>query len=273
MKIVLGILAAFVGIVVLILFGIFSPWILAGFRNTFIPKPVATTADLPWVAPGKQARYFRKQVAGYNTGVQHHRWWGSSFRRSEDPAQTAYRAFAFLENRRAMTDWPRSLSGDSGTFTHPSVYDEVLPTDQRETNFYGTEIFTYIIRVAPYRFHLVSLKPTVVVLQPKPELLDWWQDYLDSDFARESRWITWVGSQPEQQVLSPLIWLQNPVEFGTMLAAEHPEKVDGWMWFSPDLAQTLTPLPLSRTSTAEIQLERGRLAFEPSGEGWRVVRE
>lgn len=273
MKVAATIVLVMLGLLAIGLLFVMASWVEAAFVNTFVPRTVETSADLPWVRPGEKARYFSKRRADWNTGVTSFAEWGSNFWRSEDPITTAYDAFAFLENRRAMDDWPRSHDGDSGTFTHPSVYDELTPDIRTKTDPYGQTIVTYLIRVAPYRFHLVSIEPTVIVMQPKPELLDWWGEYVRSEYSETSRWVRWIREMQSPQLVAHTIWLENPIEFGTRLPAENPGSTAGWLWFSPDLRRPPGALPLSRTAPAELPLDRGRLVFTPVGEGWAVTRE
>lgn len=239
------------------------PWIKVAVLNSFFAKEIATNADLPWAAPGRKARYYSLKSWDWNTGITGVAAWGSSSWNKENPIDTANKAFAFLEKHRAMNAWPAA-----GTFETYSVYDQLQPGDVHHQDDYGNTIVTYTQRVAPYRFFIVSIEPTVIVMQSAPELPAWHEEYVQQDYSRDSRWIRWYINLPEQQRLPDLVWLRNPVEFGTELP-----RGSGWKWFSPDLERLPTDLPLVENGSAVIPLKRGQLRFRPGESGWHVARE
>lgn len=239
------------------------PWIEMNVLNGFFSKEIATEADLPWAAPGRKARYYSLKTWDWNTGVTGIAAWGSSSWHKEAPIETANKAFAFLEKHRMMNDWPVA-----GTFETYSVYDQLQPGDLHHQDDYGNTIVTYIQRVAPYRFFIVSIEPTVIVMQSAPELPAWWQKHVEQEYALDSRWTQWHLSLPKQQVMPELVWLRNAVEFGTELP-----RGTGWQWFSPDLNQLPTDLPLAENGSGVIPLKGGLLKFRPSETGWQITRE
>jgi hypothetical protein len=263
MKVVMIIGLVLGALLALGIFLVALPWIEVAVLNSFFAKEIATNADLPWAAPGCKARYYSLKSWDWNNGITGVAAWGSNSRNKENPIDTAYKAFAFLEKHRAMNAWPAT-----GTFESYSVYDQLQPGDLRHQDDYGNTIVTYTQRVAPYRFFIVSIEPTVIVMQSAPELPAWREEYAQQGYSRDSRWIRWYLSLPEQQRLPDLVWLQNPLEFGTELP-----RGSGWKWFSPDLEQLPTDLPLVENGSAVIPLRRGQLKFQPSESGWHVVRE
>jgi hypothetical protein len=263
MKIVTIILLVLGALLALGVFLAALPWIEVAVLNSFFAKEIATNSDLPWAAPGRKARYYSLKSWDWNNGITGVAAWGSNSRNKENPLDTANKAFAFLEKHRAMNAWPAT-----GTFETYSVYDQRQPGDLHHQDDYGNTIVTYSQRVAPYRFFIVSIEPTVIVMQSAPELPAWQEEYVQQGYSRDSRWIRWYMSLPEQQRLPDLVWLQNPLEFGTELP-----RGSGWKWFSPDLEQLPTDLPLVESGSAVIPLKHGQLKFRPSESGWHVVRE
>ncbi|MBP1151156.1 hypothetical protein JOD69_003004 [Methylocaldum sp. RMAD-M] len=263
MKIVTIILLVLGALLALGVFLAALPWIEVAVLNSFFAKEIATNSDLPWAAPGRKARYYSLKSWDWNNGITRVPAWGSNSWRKEYPLDTANKAFAFLEKHRAMNAWLAA-----GTFETYSVYDQRQPGDVHHQDDYGNTIVTYSQRVAPYRFFIVSIEPTVIVMQSAPELPAWQEEYVQQGYSRDSRWIRWYMSLPEQQRLPDLVWLQNPLEFGTELP-----RGSGWKWFSPDLEQLPTDLPLVESGSAVIPLKHGQLKFRPSESGWHVVRE
>lgn len=239
------------------------PRIEVAVLNSFFAKEIATDADLPWAAPGRKAHYYSLKSWDWNNGVTGVAAWGSSSWTKENPIETANKAFAFLEKHRAMNAWPAA-----GTFETYSVYDQLQPGDVHHQDDYGNTIVTYTQRVAPYRFFIVSIEPTVIVMHSASELPAWHEEYEQQSYSRDGRWIRWFMSLPERQRLPDLVWLRNPVEFGTELP-----RGSGWKWFSPDLEQLPIDLPLVENGSAVIPLGRGQLRFRPGESGWQVVRE
>jgi hypothetical protein len=230
-------------------------------------REIASSDDLPWAAPGRKARYYAVKTWDLNRGPSGERRWGLGRFDLQTPVDTAFQAFAFLEKRRAMKAWAPAHEGDAGTFQTYSVYDELLPEDRHEKNGYGETIVTYTKRVAPHRFFVVSIQPTVVVMRSSPELVDWWQEHVAGDYASDSRWARWLKSLPEDQRLHT-IWLENPIEVGTALPAG-----DEWAWFSPELDQPPVALVLTQGTALHLPIGQGALRFEPVPTGWRVLRE
>jgi hypothetical protein len=263
MKIVTIILLVLGALLALGVFLAALPWIDVAVLNSFFAKEIATNSDLPWAAPGRKARYYSLKSWDWNNGITRVPAWGSNSWRKEYPLDTANKAFAFLEKHRAMNAWPAA-----GTFETYSVYEQLQPGDVHHQDDYGNTIVTYSQRVAPYRFFIVSIEPTVIVMQSAPELPAWQEEYVQQGYSRDSRWIRWYMSLPEQQRLPDLVWLQNPLEFGTELP-----RGSGWKWFSPDLEQLPTDLPVVESGSAVIPLKHGQLKFRPGESGWHVVRE
>jgi hypothetical protein len=240
-----------------------SPWIETALSNRFFAKEIAGDADLPWAAPGRKARYYSLKSWDWNNGITGVAAWGSSSWHKENPIDTGFAAFAFLEKHRAMDAW-----AEAGTFETYNVYDQLGPEDRYQQDSYGNTVVTYTQRVAPYRFFVVSIEPTVVVMQSAPHLPEWWHEHVRQEYSQTSRWSQWYRSLPEKQLVPYLAWLHNPLEFGTELP-----RGTGWKWFSPDLNQLPVDLPLTENGEAILPLKEGRLKFLPSASGWTVIRE
>jgi len=186
------------------------------------------TLDMPWLGRGEQARLFTREseCVMCPTGFTYERSWGSSGRSGQDPYLTVGRALGFLHARGVLDGWPQAIG-------EGSVGD-------------GDEIITP--RAAPYRFTVVMIEPTVVIMRFDLGAL-----------------IKVGGADPERTVGTPR--LNQGVEFGTRLPAS-----GSLSWFSPDANQLPTPVPLITPEHGEIAVAGLRLALDRHGDEWTVAR-
>jgi hypothetical protein len=186
------------------------------------------TRDMPWLGRGERARLFSRESACVMcpTGSSYERSWGSSGRSGQDPYDTVGRAFGFLHARGVLDDWPTAIG-------EGSVGD-------------GSQIITP--RAAPYRFTVVMIEPTVVVMRFDLGAL-----------------VKVGGADAEQTIGTP--WINQGVEFGTRLAA-----TGSLSWFSPDGGQPPIPVPLTTPERGEIVVAGLRLDLDRHGDEWTVAR-
>lgn len=163
----------------------------------------------PWIAPGTRALVFIRSVEGF--GVTSERVWRDASGRNYFVNDIQDDIEAFLYKSGIMAQWPDSQSRNSS----------------------GTE------HLAPFRFTVVSVKPTVVLMTP-------------FDFGSP------IGKS-QSQVLAPIgdktclgnHYMINPLEcdIGALYAPE-------MQWFSHDLKRSPAPI-VWNDGRAEIDLSHG----------------
>jgi hypothetical protein len=183
--------------------------------------------DMPWLGSGGRARLFadRSTCLMCPTGYTDRRRWGRSAGSGEEPYGTVGGALRFLQQKGVLDAWPEALAG--GTI----IDDDGIITP----------------RAAPYRFTIVMIQPTVIVMR--------------FDLGA----LVKVGGRDDQTVGTPR--LNQSVEFGTHLPA-----TGTLLWFSPDAGQPPTPVPLSTPDHGEIVVKGIRLVLERHGDEWTVAR-
>lgn len=182
--------------------------------------------DMPWLGSGERARLYAKKTSCFmcTTGYAYHQRWGRSGRAGSDPYSDVQRALGFLQKRGVLATWPEAIG-------EGSVGD-------------GKEIIEP--RAAPYRFTIVMLEPTVVVMR--------------FDLGA----LVKVGElDPEQSFGTPR--LNQRVEFGTMIPA-----TGTLLWFSPHADQLPTPVTLTSPEHGEIVVQGRRLTLDRRGDTWVV---
>lgn len=182
--------------------------------------------DMPWLGSGERARLFTRKSTCFMcpTGYTFERSWGRSGRAGEDPYDTVGAALRFLQARGVLDAWPEAIG-------EGSVGD-------------GREIIEP--RAAPYRFTVVMIQPTVVVM-----------------CFDLGAMVKLGGVADDQAIGTPR--LNQGVGFGTRLPASGT-----LLWFSPDAAQVPTPVPLATPDHGEIEVKGVRLALERRGDEWTV---
>jgi len=202
-------------------------WALIGAR-VMAWNDATGELDMPWLGNGARARLFTKQSTCLMcpTGYTYHRSWGRSGRSGQEPYDMVDGALRFLQQRGVLDGWPEAIA--EGT-----VYD-------------GRETITP--RAAPYRFTVVMIEPTVIVMRFDLGAL-----------------IKVGGAEADQTIGTPR--LNQAVEFGTRLPASGT-----LLWFSPDTAQLPAPVPLSTPEHGEIVVKNLRLVLDRHGDEWTVAR-
>ncbi len=104
-------------------------------------------------------------------------------------------------------------------------------------------------RLAPFRFTLVSIKPTIVIMQPR-------------DYGKLDRSTAEIVGEREHAFYLP--GLSNPLYYGAQL----PSSTEIW-WLSPDLNRPPQRLLLPEGSSV-VEIREGQLHMVRSPEGWRV---
>lgn len=193
---------------------------------------VTGDADMPWMGKGGRARYFRKHATCMMcpTGYRVEERWGSGgwFSGGGDPYGIVQTAFRFLmKDQYAREMWPHAFG---------------------EGSVGGADVDVIEPRAAPYRFTIVMIEPTVVVMR--------------YDLGA----LVKLGSPGNgQEIGTP--WLNQSVEYGTRLPA-----TGTLLWFSPDAAQGPRPVPLSSPSEGAIRVQGIELELRRDGDGWVVTR-
>lgn len=185
--------------------------------------------DMPWLGSGGRAHWFhdRSSCLMCPTGYTDNQRWGRSRWSGEEPYTTVGGAMRFLRSVHVLDELPEAFNGGS-------VGDG------------SGEIIR--IRAAPYRFTVVMLEPTVVVMRYDLGAL-----------------VGLPGPKMEQYVGTPR--LSQPVEYGTHFPASGT-----LLWFSPEAAQAPTAVPLSAPDRGEIVVKGTRLVFTRQGDAWAVTQ-
>lgn len=241
----IGLAALVVGAVVLLSAG----RIQAGAINLLGGTHIEEERDLPWAGASVRAVLRARREYTFNNGLTARREWGTGRWRTEPLHQTVATAVDFLARSPEFTTWP--VSGEEAEFY--------------EGNAAGVPAGVYPVRVAPYQFHLVSIRPTVVLMRADSAIVEMAQSHARQPEA-QSEFSRWMQELDYLQYLSA--WqLRNPIHFGTQLPAG-----DAWQWFSPDLQQLPTPLLLDDRAIATIPLPDGVLTFDVTEHGYTVQR-
>lgn len=186
--------------------------------------------DLPWMGKGGRARWFRKHATCIMcpTGYRVEERWGSSAWWGTDPYDAVQAAFRFLmKQQRAREIWPEAIGEGAVAGADADVIDP---------------------RAAPYRFTVVMIEPTVVVMR--------------FDLGA----LVKLGSPGNgQEIGTP--WLNQSVEYGTRLPA-----TGTLLWFSPEGEQGPTPVTLSSPDRGVIRVKGVELALTRAGDDWVVTR-
>jgi hypothetical protein len=184
--------------------------------------------DMPWLGGGDRARLFadRSTCIMCPTGYTDRRRWGGSARSGEEPYGTVGGALRFLQQKGVLDAWPEALA--EGTVIDD---DGIIEP-----------------RAAPYRFTVVMIQPTVVIMR--------------FDLGALIK----VGDVSEGQAIGTPR-LNQPVEFGT-----HVPATGTLLWFSPDAGQPPAPVPLSTPDHGEIVVKGTRLVLQRRGDEWIVDR-
>jgi hypothetical protein len=183
--------------------------------------------DMPWLGGGGRARLFadRSTCIMCPTGYTDRRRWGRSAGSGEEPYSTVGHALGFLQRNGVLDAWPEAI-GEGTVIDDNGI---IKP------------------RAAPYRFTIVMIQPTVVVMR--------------FDLGA----LVKVGGRGDQTVGTP--HLNQSVEFGTHIPASGT-----LLWFSPDTKQAPTPVKLSTPDHGEIVVQGTRLVLERRGDEWIVAR-
>ena len=184
--------------------------------------------DMPWMGSGERARLFTQQSTCLMcpTGYRYDRSWGANGRSGHDPYDDVGAALVFLKKKGVLDAWPEAIA-------EGSVGD-------------GKE--TIEPRAAPYRFTVVMIEPTVVVMR--------------FDLGA----LVKIGAIPDddQKIGTPR--LNQGVEFGTHLPA-----TGTLLWFSPAADRPPAPVTLADPTHGEIVVQGLRLALERRGDQWTVA--
>ena len=185
------------------------PTVIAGCA-LFAPWQAVTPQDpdLPWSGPNRRVIEERRtySVAMAPTGHQtDYRWVTSSFSK-RDPFSYPDQIDAYLNKLGMISRWPESQSGVNGIR----------------------------LRVAPYKFTIVSVHPLIVVMRPH-------------DFGRlENRSNNDIVGNPPQAMRSG--YLLNYYEYGTTILYQ-----SDLLWFSPDLNQKPQELGLRQNNSRTLE--------------------
>lgn len=183
--------------------------------------------DMPWLGSGSRARLFTKQSTCIMcpTGYSFHRSWGTSGFSGTDPYDEVGAAMRFLKKKGVLDAWPEAIA-------EGSVSD-------------GTEVIEP--RAAPYRFTIVMLQPTVIVMRFDLGAL-----------------VKAVDFDPDQAIGTP--YLNQAVEFGT-----HVPATGTLLWFAPAADRAPTPVAMATPDHGEIVVQDLKLGLDRHGDDWVVA--
>lgn len=155
---------------------------------------------------------------------QYHQRWGRSARAGSDPYDDVQAALRFLQKRGVLDTWPAAI-GEGRVVDGTGVIEP---------------------RAAPYRFTIVMLEPTVVVMR--------------FDLGA----LVKVGAFDAAESLGTPR-LNQGVAYGTRFPA-----AGTLLWFSPDADQLPTPVTLTSPEHGEIVAQGRRLTLDRRGDAWVV---
>jgi hypothetical protein len=185
-------------------------------------KPI----DGPWAAPDVQVRQFNKSyfrgfmAAGQTTDI---RW--DALGHHYNPERFANSITRDLMKQGYFDRWPQS--GDKGD--------------------------DYIRRIAPFTFHIVAIKPLIVVMVPH-------------DFGPLTNLYNFVIIDwPKQGFYNSR--MRNYIEYGTRIPY-HPEV----LWFSPDLDVSPTRFTTIQENEQTIVHKKIKLVAQKQGDDWIIKR-
>jgi hypothetical protein len=186
--------------------------------------------DMPWLGRGGRARWFHDRSTcmmcptGYRDAIR----WGRSAWFGTDPYDTVQTAMRYLMKTRGYrTTWPKALGEGSVGGADEDIIDP---------------------RAAPYRFTVVMIEPTVVVMR--------------FDLGALLK----LGAPANGQELGTP-WMNQAVEYGT-----HVPATGTLLWFSPDTQDGPVPVPLDATGRGTIRAQAVELGLERTGDAWVVTR-
>ena len=188
-----------------------------------------TDGDMPWLGGGGRAHYYSEERSAPFTGTGYRRVnrWGRSTWSGEDPYATAGRVMGFLDSIGALAAAPAgqgagSVATESGQVVQPRAF--------------------------PYRFTIVMLEPTVVVM--------------NFDLVALTR----GNEEAKGQVLgSPM--LNGWMRYGTRVPA-----TGTLLWFSPEGKQAPVAVAGQASGRGEIVVKGTKLVLEKQGDTWVVTR-
>ena len=186
--------------------------------------------DMPWMGKGGRARWFSKKATCIMcpTGYRIEELWGTSTWRGADPYGTVQMAVRFLMQDRGMREtWPEAIGEGAVGGAGPDIIDP---------------------RAAPYRFTVVMLEPTVVVMRFDLGAL-----------------VKLGAPENGQEIGTP--WMNQSVEYGTRVPA-----TGTLLWFSPDAKQGPTPVAMDGPDRGTIRVQGVELRLARDGEDWVVTR-
>jgi len=198
---------------------------LASVANAWDDKSAG--ADLPWLGSGGRAHLYhqRSSCFGCTTGYRDEERWGRGAWSGEDPYVTVSNAMGFLARTDMLAKAPRSKgAGDIGGA--------------------GGEGGIISPRALPYRFTVVMIEPTIVVM--------------NFDLGA----LIHEGEPTQGQIVGSA-YIDGNVSYGTRVPA-----TGTLLWFSPDAKQAPTPLANQSSGHGEIAVGKTRLVLDRVGDSW-----
>lgn len=186
--------------------------------------------DMPWMGRGGRAHWFFDRSSclmcptGYTDSVRWGRWRFTS----EDPYLTVGVAMRFLQQQHVLDAFPAAI-GEGSVGGDGS--DEIIRT-----------------RTAPYRFTVVMIEPTVVIMRYDLGAL-----------------AGLPGPATDQIIGTPR--LRQWVEYGTRI----PDS-GSLQWFAPGSGHVPAPVTLSTPDHGEIVVDGIRLDLRRRDDYWDVTR-
>jgi hypothetical protein len=186
--------------------------------------------DGPWSAPDIHSREFKREYFAnfMDDGVTSDKEWTTATGSHLNAYRVADSVEHYLKKRGYLDQWPQSQAG----------------------------VGDYILRVAPYTFHIVTIDPTVVIMVP--------HNFGNPRDNRSSGDI--VGWPPKQSFTSDR--MLNYIQYGTSFPYS-----TNILWFSPD--RSSAPAEPSRLGDSELEIvgKHIKLVMKKDGDLWITQRE
>jgi len=280
MKLTFLVLGSLTGLLVLIVvLPTISLMVLAAWTeisNILPQKPYSKKAyDLPWSKADRKVHFFEYKTYDFNNGkATMDLRWGTSVWNTKQPIRDADFALEWLFKHGQFDRWPKAEGLHSSGARYGLAIDIMhIPENERSEyeqdhdkknadgsyTFYYRKVFKPV--QAPYRFLLVSLSPTVVLLVSDTQ----------TQYRSEKNLTEPAPAWNNDQIIWQQ-WVANPFEYGTAFPANIP--LSNVFWFSPDLQQLPTAVSVVNPNEAHILLGKNEmLNIKKSGETWKVSRQ
>jgi hypothetical protein len=215
-------------------------------------RPAPAGGYRPWTAPGRRVGVRERGYGWFSTqGASRYTVYEDAAGRVFEPHEVVNPAFAWLERRGATAGWPVAREQEERALAADGLSD--APTGR-----------VVRLRRAPFVFHLVSVRPAVVVMNPAPPAA--------SGVPNDAP----AGAPAAVRARHDAALSAGEIPGLHDARARFVTSVEGagppW-WFSADLDRPPAPVRMTGADRGEISLPGGRLVLTRPHGGWDVTRE